>query len=91
MIFFKFSMVSERSIVRSNCPPVVGVMLIVISSGSTVAVAVAAAAALPETTRPHPGGLGDVGIGEEELDLIFVPRPRYSSSPCKAVSGEFDQ
>lgn len=86
-------MVSERSIVRSNCPPVVGVMLIVISSGSTVvaAVAVAAAAALPETTRPHPGGLGDVGIGEEELDLIFVPRPRYSSSPCKAASGEFDQ
>lgn len=67
IIFLRFSIVSERSTVRSNCPPVVGVMLIVISSGSMAAAA----------TQPHPGGDGDaVGIGEEELDLRLEARPR---------------
>ena len=55
MIFLRFSTVSVRSTVRSNCPPVVGVMLIVISSGSRTVAA----------TQPHPGCSGDV---EEEDD-----------------------
>lgn len=45
MIFFRFSTVSLRSTVSSNWPPVVGVMLTVISSLSTAA-----------ATQPHPGG-----------------------------------
>lgn len=66
IFFLRFSIVSDRSTVRSNCPPVVGVMLMVISSGSTAAA----------TTQPHPGGDGDViGIGEEELDLRLEGRP----------------
>lgn len=51
MIFFKFSIVSLRSTVKSNCPPVVGVILIVISGSVT-----------GETTQPHPGDDG-VAVG----------------------------
>lgn len=61
---------SVRSMVRSNCPPVVGVMVIVISSGSRTAVA---------ATQPHPDCADNedkaedeavVGNGEAELALI---------------------
>lgn len=54
MIFLRFSTVSVRSTVRSNCPPVVGVMLMVISSGSRTVAA----------TQPHPGCGG--GVEEED-------------------------
>lgn len=55
MIFLRFSIVSVRSTVRSNWPPVVGVMLMVISSGSRTVVA----------TQPHPGCGGDDDKEEE--------------------------
>lgn len=59
IVFLRFSTVSVRSTVRSNCPPVVGVMLMVISSGSRTVAA----------TQPHPGCAGDdVGEEEEEED-----------------------
>lgn len=58
MIFLRFSTVSVRSTVRSNCPPVVGVMLMVISSGSRTVAA----------TQPHPGCGGGGGVEEADDD-----------------------
>lgn len=57
-IFLRFSTVSVRSMIRSNCPPVVGVMLTVISSFSKTVPA----------TQPHPSGVEEVNDDGDDED-----------------------